>query len=54
MPELSRMDEPDGAEIEAAWHDELMKRARSIKDGFAVLHYGDEVDAELAKILEER
>lgn len=41
-------------EIEAAWHDELVKRLHSIKDGSAVLHDGDEVDAELAKILEER
>ena len=42
------------AEIEAAWHDELVKRVRSIEDGSAVLHDGDEMDAELAKILEER
>jgi Putative addiction module component len=42
------------AEIQAAWRDELVKRVRSIGDGSAVLHDGDEVDAELAKILEER
>jgi hypothetical protein len=41
------------AEVDAAWRDELAKRLRSIKDGSAILHDGDEVDAELAKILEE-
>lgn len=40
-------------EVEAAWRDELVARLRSLKDGSAVLHDGDGVDAELAKILEE-
>jgi putative addiction module component (TIGR02574 family) len=40
-------------ELEAAWHDELVRRLRSIKDGSAVLHDGDEVDRELSKILED-
>jgi hypothetical protein len=42
------------ADVESAWRDELIRRVRSIQDGSAVLHDGDEVDAELAKILEER
>lgn len=42
------------SDVEAAWRDEIVRRMRSIQDGSAVLHDGDEVDAELAKILEER
>jgi hypothetical protein len=40
-------------EIEGAWRDELVDRLRSLKNGTAVLHDGDEVDAELSKVLEE-
>jgi hypothetical protein len=42
------------ADVEAAWNVELAKRVRSLQDGTAILHDGDEVDAELARVLEER
>lgn len=44
-------DSPD--EVAAAWRDEIVQRLRSLKDGSAILHDGDEVDRELSKILEE-
>jgi len=49
--QVEATDSPD--DVDAAWHDELMRRARSIQDGSAALHDGDEVDAELSKVLEE-
>ncbi len=41
------------AEIDAAWKDELVRRARSIQDGSAVLVGIEDVDRELSAVLEE-
>lgn len=48
---VESIDSPE--EIDAAWRDEIVKRLRSLQDGSAVLHDGEEVDRELSKILEE-
>jgi putative addiction module component (TIGR02574 family) len=40
-------------EVDAAWHEEIVRRVRSIKDGSAVLHSLDDVERELSQILEE-
>jgi len=40
-------------DIDTAWRDEIVRRLRSIEDGSALLHDGDDVERELSKILEE-
>ena len=39
-------------EVEAAWHDEIARRVKSLEDGTAVLHEWDEVREEFSSILE--
>lgn len=41
-------------DIDAAWQDEIVRRVRAIKSGSAALLTADEVDRELAEVLEER
>jgi hypothetical protein len=49
-----RVEQTDsGNDVDAAWQDEIVDRLRSIKDGSAVLYDGDQVDAELSRVLEE-
>jgi hypothetical protein len=48
---VEQTDSPD--DIDTAWQDELAARLRGIKDGSAVLYDGDQVDAELSRLLEE-
>ena len=40
-------------QVDSAWKDEIVRRARSLKDGSAVLVEIDDVERELAKVLEE-
>jgi hypothetical protein len=40
-------------DIDAAWNAEILRRVRAIQSGKAVLLDGDDVDRELAGILEE-
>lgn len=42
------------ADVDDAWNVEILRRVRAIQAGKAVLLDGDEVDRELADILEER
>jgi len=49
-----RVEETDSTDdVDTAWQDEIVARLRSIKDGSAVLYEGDQVDAELSRVLEE-
>lgn len=49
-----RVEQTDSTDdVDAAWQDEIVARLRSIKDGSAVLYDGDQVDAELSRVLEE-
>lgn len=40
-------------EVDAAWEDEIARRLRSIKDGYAVLHDWDDVEREADRIIED-
>lgn len=54
MSSKKRAEDTDSPEdVEAAWRSELVERVRRIKDGSATLYDGEQVDRELAKILEE-
>ena len=43
----------DDEDADAAWRDEIVSRLRSIQDGSAILHDGDQVGRELSRLLEE-
>ena len=47
--ELRKIDGEDtpAQEVEAAWRDEILKRAQAVQSGEAVLHDGEEVFARL-------
>jgi hypothetical protein len=51
IAELRRgpMDSPE--EVEQAWHDEIVNRLKSLKDGTAVLHDWADVERELDEIV---
>ena len=49
-----RVEQTDSTDdVDGAWQEEIVARLRSIQDGSAVLSDGDQVDAELSRVLEE-